>query len=106
MNKTYLIGSYNKAALKVSELAKKEYERLRIEGLFKSQSHLSVTETSIKITLLNTRSLKLHVLDMDDCLLDNSILCLTETQHETGSETSIIESALKKKYTMHFNNSD
>ena len=106
MNKTYLIGSYNETALKVNESAKKEYERLRIEGLCKSQSHLSVTETSIKITLLNTRSLKLHVLDMDDRLLDNGILCLTETQRETGTETSIIESALKKKYTMHFNNSD
>ena len=43
MNKMYLIGSYNKAALKVNESAKKEYERLRSEGLFKSQSHLAVT---------------------------------------------------------------
>ena len=58
MNKMYLIGSYNKAALKVNESAKKEYERLRSEGLFKSQSHLAVTETSITIILLNTRSLK------------------------------------------------
>ena len=40
------------------------------------------------------------------CLLDNDILCLTETQCEAGSDTSIIESALQKKYTMHFNNSD
>ena len=108
MNKMYLIGSYNKASLKVNESAKKRYERLRSEGLFKSQSHLAVTETSITITLLNTRSLKLHVLDiaMDDRLLDNDILCLTETQCEAGSDTSIIESALQKKYTMHFNNSD
>ena len=43
---------------------------------------------------------------MDDRLLDNDILCLTETQCEAGSDTSIIESALQKKYTMHFNNSD
>ena len=52
--------------------------------------------------------MKLHVLDIavDDRLLDNDILCLTETQCETGSDTSIIESALQKKYTMHFNNSD
>ena len=108
MNKMYLIGSYNKAALKVNESAKKEYERLRSEGLFKSQSHVAVTETSITITLLNTRPLKLHVLDiaMDNRLLDNDILCLTETQCEAGSDTSIIESALRKKYTMHFNNSD
>ena len=43
MNKMYLIGSYNKATLKVNESAKKDYERLRSEGLFKSQSHLAVT---------------------------------------------------------------
>ena len=54
MNKMYLRGSYNKAALKVNESAKKEYERLRSEGLFKSQSCLAVTETSITIALSNT----------------------------------------------------
>ena len=92
----YLIGSYNKAALKVNKSAKKEYERLRSERLFKSLSHLTVTEISITITLLNTHLLKLHVPDItvDDRLLDNDILCLTETQCEAGSDTSIIESAL------------
>ena len=49
MNKMYLIGSYNKTPLIVNESAKKEYERLRSEHLFKSQSHLEVTETSITI---------------------------------------------------------
>ena len=50
----------------------------------------------------------MHVLDiaMDNRLLDNDILCLTETQCEAGSDTSIIESALRKKCTIHFNNSD
>ena len=43
--------------------------------------------------------MKFHVLDiaMDNRLLDNDILCLTETQCETGSETSIINSALENK---------
>ena len=81
MNKMYLIGSYNKESLKVNESAKEEYKRLRSGGLLKSQSHLALTETSITITLLNTHSMKLHVLDfaMDDRLLDNDILYLTET---------------------------
>ena len=76
--------------------------------MFKSQSHLVVTETSITITLLNTRSLKVHVLDiaMNDRLLDNDILCLTKTQCEAGGDTSIMESALQRKYAMHFKNSD
>ena len=108
MNKMYLTGSYNEAALKVNESAKKECRRLRSEGLFKSKSHLAVTETSIIITLLNTCSLKLHVMDIaiNDHLFDNDILCLTETECEAGSDNSIIDPALQKKYTMHFKNSD
>ena len=43
---------------------------------------------------------------MDDRLLDNDILCLTETKCEVGSDTSTVESALQKKYTMHFHISD
>ena len=34
---------------------------------------------------------------MDDLLLDNDISCVTETKCETVSDTSVIESALKKK---------
>ena len=97
MNKMYSIGLYNKTALKVDKSAKKEYERLRSECLFKSQSHLAVTETSITIALLNSCSFKLHVLDIatDHCLLDNDMLCLTDTQCEAGSDTLIIESAFQ-----------
>ena len=60
------------------------------------------------MTLLNTHSLKLHVLDiaMDDLLLDNDISCVAETKCEAVSDTLVIESALKKKNTMHFNNRD
>ena len=43
---------------------------------------------------------------MDDRLLDNDMLCVTQTQCEAGTDTSIIESAFHKKYTMNFNNSD
>ena len=43
---------------------------------------------------------------MDGRLLDDDTLCLTEIQCEAGSDTSIIESAFHKKYTMLFNNSD
>ena len=43
---------------------------------------------------------------MDDRLLDNDMLRLTETQCEAGNDTSIVESAMQKKYTMYFNNSD
>ena len=38
INELYLIGKYNKAALKVNESAKRGYERLRTESCFKSQA--------------------------------------------------------------------
>ena len=54
INELYLIGKYSKAALKVNESAKREYERLRIESCFKSQTQNRVTEsaTTIKYSLI------------------------------------------------------
>ena len=40
INELYLIGKYTKAALKVNESAKKEYEKLRTEIYFKSQTQI------------------------------------------------------------------
>ena len=39
INELYLIGKYTKAALKVNE-SKKEYEKLRTESYFKSQTQI------------------------------------------------------------------
>ena len=54
INELYLIGKYSKAALKVNESAKREYERLRTESFFKSQTQNRVTEsaTTIKYSLI------------------------------------------------------
>ena len=38
INELYLIGHYNKTALKLNESVKREYERLRTESYFKSQT--------------------------------------------------------------------
>ena len=46
INELYLIGKYNKAALEVNDSAKREYERLRTENCFKSQTQNRVTESS------------------------------------------------------------
>ena len=105
INELYLIGKYNKAALKVNESAKREYERLRTESCFKSQTQNRVTESTITISLLNTRSFKTHFRDtlMEKHLLDNDILCLTETQLEINDDNYIMESALKRQFKIHFN---
>ena len=54
INELYLIGKYSKAALKVNESAKREYERLRTESFFKLQTQNRVTEsaTTIKYSLI------------------------------------------------------
>ena len=52
----YLIGKCHKAALKVNESARREYERLRTENCFMSQTQDKVTESAITISLLNTCS--------------------------------------------------
>ena len=51
INELYLIGKYNKAALKVNESAKREYERLRTEICFESQMQNIVTKSTITISL-------------------------------------------------------
>ena len=80
INELYLIEKYTKAALKVNESAKKEYEKLR-------------TESSSTISLLNTRSFKTHFRDilLEKHLLDNDISCLTETQLKINADTYIME---------------
>ena len=106
INKLYLVGKYKKEAIKVNLAAKKEYERLRRESLFNMQPQYEVTESSITLSLLKTRSLQKHFMDiaMDRRLMANDLLCLTETQLRPSSDTSIVESALQ--YKMHFNNSE
>ena len=105
INELYLIGKYSKAALKVNESAKREYERLRTESCFKSQTQNRVTESAITISLLSTRSFKTHFRDilMEKHLLDNDILCLTETQLEINDDTYMMESALERQFKIHFN---
>ena len=100
-----MIREYNKAAQKVNESEKREYERLRTESCFKSQTQNRVTESAITISLLNTRSFKTHIKNilMEKHLLDNNILCLTETQLEINGDTYMMESYLERQFKIHFN---
>ena len=105
INELYLKGKYNKAALKVNESAKREYERLRTESCFKLQTQNRVTESAITISLLNTRSFKIHFRDilMEKHLLDNDIRCLIETQLEINGNTYMMESIWERQFKIHFN---
>ena len=71
-----LIGKSNKAALKVNVSAKKEYERLRTVSLFKYLPRKDITESKYHNFIVIYKH-----------LLDNIILCITETQLETNDDT-------------------
>ena len=104
INELYLIVKYNKAGQKAYESANRVYESLSTESCFKSQLHSRVTESDIVISLLNTHSFKTHFRDIsvEKHLLDNDILCLTETQVEINDDTYMTESALERQFKTHF----
>ena len=58
LDRMFLIGNYNKTAIKENSSAKQEYQRLRRENKFTTLPFVSVSEMTLNITLLNTRSLK------------------------------------------------
>ena len=78
----YLLGDYSKSAIRVNDLAANEYNRLRIERPLVPLRDLDFSSQNLIITLLNTRSLRKHALDLksDDCLMKSDLPCLTETQ--------------------------
>ena len=60
---------------------------------------------SVKLTLLDTRSLKKHSDDIlsDVDLLSNDVLCSTEKQLQLHENTSEITSKFQKNFRMYFN---
>ena len=108
LDRMFLIGNYNKTAIKENSSAKQEYQRLRRENKFTTLPFVSVSEMTLNITLLNTRSLKKHYKDImkDHHLLDSDILCLTETQLQIGEDTSVIESRFQEHFKIHFNSNE
>ena len=91
----YLVGEYSQSAIRVNVAAKLEYERLRNDCTLSPLRQTSVSKSSLTLTLLNVHSLRKHVSDImkDIRLIDSDFLCLTETQLDTGQDTSEITSA-------------
>ena len=77
---------------------------MRTESCFKSKTQHRVTESVITISLVNTHSFKIHFRDilMEKHLLDNDILCLTETKLEINEDSYMMESALEIQFKIHF----
>ena len=105
LDRMFLIGNYNETEIKENSSAKQEYQRLRQESKFTTLPFVSVSEMTLNITLLNTRSLKKHYEDImkDKHLLDSDILCFTKTQLQIDEDTSVIESRFQEHSKIHFN---
>ena len=104
LNGLYLIGEYNSCAIKADPRATIEYETMR-----KNHSMTCIdicspeSPCSLTISLLNTRSLKKHAIDIDadKALKDCDIILLTETQVEASDDTTKISDILSEFKVVH-----
>ena len=82
-----------------------EYERLRQNSIFDTIEKVTISEDTTTLVLVNIRSLLKHALDIaiDNRLINNDILCSTETQIQPHYFASTIES-LFKNFVIYFNN--
>ena len=103
----FLIGQYKPKAIKADPKASKEYERLRKESQFLSVPAFSLlTEKTFSLTLLNTRSLNKHAIDVaaDNVFLESDVICFTESQLLPDQDTTHIENTLND-FNMTYNSS-
>ena len=100
----FLTGNYNLKAIKADPRAHEEYERMRNECLIEPLPVADFNSRgSLTITLLNTRSLQRHAIDIahEQRLLDTDILCLTETQLMPDHNTNNIDNTLHHFQFLH-----
>ena len=77
-----MTGYFQRDAIKANVEATDEYERLNNEALFVPPTISTVSPRTLTLTLLNTRSLRKHAIDItsDSRLTESDALFLTETQ--------------------------
>ena len=102
-----LTGSYNRALIKTNVAAKDEYDRLKLHQPFVPILTKYPEKHSFIISLLNTRSLNKHAIDIASAgtLLSSDIICLTETQLVLNQNIVNIENALSN-FSVIFNSSE
>ena len=92
----FLIRKYNRNVFKVNESAVVENSRLQ-EKRFETINTDYVECNSLTVSLLNTRSLKRHAADISRArrLIENNILCLTESQITNDTDVAEIKEQLR-----------
>ena len=102
----YIIGNFNKSAIRADPRATSEYNRLRnhpMQTIHKFHSKTSNTYLS----LLNVRSLKKHAEDVArTSMIYSDILCFTETQLRIGEEAIQVDSIFPNHNLVRNDNAD
>ena len=109
LNGLYLTGEYNRSAIKADVRATIEYETMRKHHSMKPiDKCASVSTDSLTITLLNTRSLRKHAVDItsDEVISDSDIILLTETKIAPGDDIVSIYEILNDFDIVHNVSSD
>ena len=103
MDNLFLIGEYNCNVFKVNENAVVEYSRLR-ENRFETINTDYVDCNRLTVSLLNTRSLKgpAAYIRRARRLIENDILCLTESQITNDTDVAEIKEQLST-FEIYFN---
>ena len=88
----YVTGNVRKELIRADKYATREYERLRMEASIVPIKRFELLESNFIISLLNVRSLRTHIADIqsDHILRNSDLLLFTETQIEEGYDTTSI----------------
>ena len=109
LNGLWFTGTYSKKAIKADKRAFLEYERMREHCVLPPSETLGeLSNSSLSICLLNTRSLKLHISDIifDKEIVESDVLCLTETQLLPDDDTTVVCSKLQDFFVSYNSNAD
>ena len=77
----FLTCNFNKSSIRANKKAEHEYNRLRRNSALQPTEIYEILNNTLKVVLLNVRSLSKHTLDIkyDQRLCSNDVICLTET---------------------------
>ena len=103
----FLTGQYKRNCIKSNPKTVLEYDRLRNETI-EDLGILPLEEASLTISLLNTRSLTKHVVDIarDETIYLSDIICLTETHISPDQDIANIHCHLKDFNFIHIDEVD
>ena len=107
LERLFLTGYFQRDAIKANLEATNGCQRLNNETLFVPQTISTISSKTLTFTLLNTRPLRKHAIDItsDSRLTESDVLFLTEIQLADADNIKNIHS-LPNDFPIDFNNSN